>query len=476
MIAGSGIQICDEGTELALLHSYARSIRSRAQWVITRKLSSDGDDSDSDSDGLIICEDSEEEEPGDSAQQSTQALLTPPKAKKAKVEGGEGHDEAHSSVESESGSDDDQPSTSAGQKRKRKARAPSSETPSGEGSVSPPRGDEELEAANALLDLQQSLMASGEVPLGAEESSAAALPSDAPVHGPPTSAGASQLLAPVLIQPLTQPITILVPFGLTLVPTHVALPTPGAVLVVEGTGVSVASTSPTPLPGEEEPSTSSAAGESAASPGPPVHPFYRIPAVNPLDRGVRRFKRERTTEFRIAFSKISHQLARMRSLLSKQTLGSMDLDDLAQVTGELLSYTYHYERASTARESPSVASRILGRRFLVLDAIIVALHVLGEPACGEWWDRIMDAIPDDTPEDPAAYTPSRFTPAAHFHVELMRRLHSALRVLKTGKRLSQAETIAIKRDLFCSPYSPASFRESRWDPWREDDKDFGGTS
>ncbi|KAL8446349.1 hypothetical protein Emed_005086 [Eimeria media] len=463
-------------TAIIFLILICRSVRSRAQWVITRKLSSDGDDSDSDPDGLIICEDPGEEEPGDSAEPAPQVLLTPPKAKKPKVEAGGEHSGAPILVESESESDDDQPSTSAGKKRKRKVRAPPSQTPSDEGSVSPSRSDEELEAANALLDLQQSVAAAGEVPLGAEESSIALPPSDAPVHGPTTSAGASQKLAPIVIQSLTGRIAVLVPFGSKLAPTDLGTPTPGAAPGVQGTGVSVTSTSLATSSDGEEPSTSSAAGESAVSPQGPVHPYYRIPRVDPEHKGVRRFRPELTTEFSMAFSNPFRQLKRMRRLLSEETLSSLELEELAQVTAETLCFAYYYERDSTAAEKPSRAAHILGRRFLVLDAAIAALQVLEEPACGEWWNRVVNVIPDDTPEDPAAYIPALSGPAARFHMDLVKRLHRALQILKTGKRLPPKETIALKRDLFCSPHSPANYRRPVWDGWREDDGRFPGTS
>ncbi|KAL8448289.1 hypothetical protein Emed_003819 [Eimeria media] len=464
-------------TAIIFLILICRSVRSRAHSVIsTRKLSSDGDDSEAESDRLVICEDSDVEDLEDAAQQSPEVPLSPPKAKKAKVEAGGEMVGAPISVEekSESESDDDQPSTSAGKKRKRKAPAPSPETPSDEGTVSPERRDEELEAASALIDLQQSLAIGGEIPL--EDSSAALPPSAAPVHGPTTSAAASQMLVPIVVQHPLQPITILVPFGSTLVPTHVALPTPGAALVVEGTGDSVVSTSPVTSSGGEEPSTSSAAGGSAVPPRPRVHPYYRVPEVNPLHRGVRLFKRELATEYGIAFRNFSAQLKRMRGLLLKERLSPRDLGELAQATLELLAYVYHYERQPTRNKRPSRATHDLGRRFMFLDSAVAALQVLDEPACGEWWDRIMDVIPDDTPEDPSVYKALRRGAGARFHMDLMKRLHAALRTLKSGNRLSEKETIALKRDLFCSPHSPDNFKTPVWDVWRDDDKNFPGTS
>ncbi|KAL8448290.1 hypothetical protein Emed_003820 [Eimeria media] len=455
-----------------------RSIRSRAQsWVITRKLSSDGDDSDAESDRLVICEDSDVEDLEHADQQSPGSPLSPPKAKKAKVEVDES--EAHSSVEeeeSESESDDNEPSTSAGQKRKRKAPAPSPKTPSDEGTMSPPRSDEELEVASALLDLQEALEAAGESPSGAEESPAASPPSAAPVHVPTPSASKAQLSAPTLFQLLLQPVKRPLPSAPpSLAPTQVVKPAPGATVGVEGTGDAVTSTSSAPLPDEEEPSTSAAAGEGAAPPRPRVHPYYRIPTVDPALRGVKRFIPEQTVNYGFANERVCTQLKRIRSILLEETLAPVHLNELAQVTSEVLAYVFFRERVSTKDMSPSVATRNLGRRFMELDHALAALQVLGEPASGEWWERVVSVIPDDT-LSPSGYEPRHGIAAERAHLGLMKRLHRALRILKTGVRLPEKETISLKRELLFSDHIPSNFKHSRWDPFRDDDMDFDETS
>ncbi|KAL8446346.1 hypothetical protein Emed_005083 [Eimeria media] len=452
-----------------------KSVRSRAHsWMITRKLSSDGNLSDSDSDDdVILCEDPEEKGAEDAAEQPLQIPLTPPKAKKPKVEAGDS--EAPILIESDSESDDDQPSTSAGKKRKRKAPAPSPETSSDEGPVSPARSEDELEAANALLDLQQSFLAAGEVSPGAEEPPGPSPPSPAPVHPPPTSAGASQMLAPTLLQLLLQPVKDPQPSAPAPVPTDAVTPTPAATVGVEGTGESAASTSPAPSSDGEEPSTSAAAGESAESPGPLVHPYYRIPRVIPVPQRGMHFKVEKATNYGFAYKQYCSQLNKVRFILAKPSLTDVEMNILGQVAAELLSYLYHYEHTATRNLTFSTAARVVGRRVLILDAIVASLHVLGERASGPWWDTIMQVIPDDSlPE--SEYTPFHSTQAAWFQVNLLKRLHKALRVLKTGHRLSEEETVELKRDLFCSTHSPDNFKQSRWDAWREDDRNHGGAS
>ncbi|KAL8271549.1 hypothetical protein Esti_004584 [Eimeria stiedai] len=558
-------------TAIIFLILVCSSVRSRTHSrVATRKLSTDGDLSDSGSDHLVICEESGEETTDHSNPQSPLAPLKPPDAKKARVEAGEKLGGAQSSFEEKSKSesdDDDQPSTSAGRRRKRRARAAPSETSLDEDPQSPTRSEAELEAASALLALQEALAATGEGTVVARESRAGSPPTHAPIHGPTPSAGASQMSAPTLLQVLLQPIKTSLPFASAVVPTPPSAPSSAATPGGEGTASQMSvpiplklllqpvktslpfasavvpstpsapssaatpggegtasqmsaptllqlllqpvktsspsasavvpstpsapsfaarlgadgtstltstlavSASSVPSSDGEQPSTSSAAGASAAASRLRVHPYYRVPRVDPTHRGVKRFKPELATHPGVAFTNICSQLKRMRRLLVQEALGPLQLGELSQATTELLSSVYHFERTSTREESPSAAARILGRRFLELDVIIAALQLLEVPACGQWWNRIVDVIPDDTLAL-SSYFAAHADVAECFHIDLVKRLHSALRTLKTGARLPEGETIQLKRKLFCSRHSPSNFKVSTWDIWRADDREF----
>ncbi|KAL8430817.1 hypothetical protein ACSSS7_005700 [Eimeria intestinalis] len=446
-------------------------------WVVTRKLSGDGHLSDSGSENLVVCEGSSDEAPGESDPHSAQAPLEPPIPKKAKVEAGGGLSGAQSAVEEEStsGSDDERPSTSAGRKRKRKAGAPFSETVVAGEPESPARSEGELEAASALLSLQHSLAVASEPSMVAGEPSPASVPSDVAVQVPATSVGASQMPAPTLVQLLLRPVKNPLPSASALLPTDPSAPSSAAALSAEGAGAAAASTSSATSSEGQQPSTSFAAGSDASPPERRVHPYYRTPTVDPMHLTVRRFRSDWAADNAFAFTRLCSQLQKMRGHLVRDTLGPTQLDQLAQVTLEVVSYMYHYERASTKSAPPSHAARDVGRRYMELDMIVAALQVLGEPASGDWWDSIMSVIPDDTLAEPM-YAPLHDTAAARFHANLLRRLHAAVRTLKRGVRLSEQETITLKRDLFCSRYSPSNFKTSRWDAWRADDRDFAEDS
>ncbi|KAL8271548.1 hypothetical protein Esti_004583 [Eimeria stiedai] len=354
-------------TAIIFLILVCSSVRSRIHSrVATRKLSTDGDLSDSGSDHLVICEESGEETTDHSNPQSPLAPLKPPDAKKARVEAGEKLGGAQSSFEEKSKSesdDDDQPSTSAGRRRKRRAWAAPSETSLDEDPQSPTRSEAELEAASAVLALQEALAATGEGTVVARESRAGSPPTHAPIHGPATSTGASQMSASILLQVLC---------------TQSYFP-----------------------------------------------------------------------------CRLQHHLCqRLQTRLPPL-------------------------RRWVGREQGLVQVPLLHNRVLTLTTefqrIVAALQVLWEPACRPWWNQVRNVIRDESlPE--TAYVPSRNASPERFHVDLMKRLHRALRILKTGRRLSKEVTIEIKNMIFCCKYPPTPFKHSRWDPWKADDRDFGAAA
>ncbi|KAL8448291.1 hypothetical protein Emed_003821 [Eimeria media] len=459
---------------LLFLISLCRSFSTKQADLLLagRKLAFDDDHEEQ-----TICKSSDEDTLNESDSRSPQTSLS---ASELPGEPSHSGDENDSKSESE----DAQPSTSEGRPRKRRASElhlgfvqskDKQQTPSEEVHESVERSEEEMEAANALLTLHESFGMLSESTAIVQETSWASVGSTAPALSPyvlvpirAASTAASQVTASSLHELLGHPVRVHLPTAPALSSAVASVTAAG----LEGSGVSVGDARTGTLSEEERPSTSSAVETAAACSEPRVHPYYRIPSVNPLYKGVRRFQPERAKSFAFANLKTCVQLNKMRMLLAEDQLLPIQLNELARVTYELLSYVFYYETFSTKRLVPSVASRILGRRYLFLDAAVAALQVLEEPLSQPWWEEIVSAIPDDTAEG-LLYAPARHTPATIFHRDLLKKLHWALRVLKTGTRLSEEETIGLKRKLFCSRFSPSAFKESKWDPWREDDKKAG---
>ncbi|KAL8271550.1 hypothetical protein Esti_004585 [Eimeria stiedai] len=457
-------------------------------FVVRRRLALSGEHPDRE--GQIICEGAEEETCDETNPTPQQTSLSSPKEKKARVEAGAEPSGPSSPVdadESTSESDGDQQPTSEGRRRKRLAsKLPSGPAPgkdehqsaSEEVPESPGRNEEELEVASALLALQESFAAvveprgpASEPTLASAGTSLPLVPTYVLIPILATSTGAAEATASSPLQLFVHPVGVLVPSAPALVSTE-ASPTS---ISVERAGAFAASASSHTSSNDERPSTSSAVVGATACPGPREHPYYRIPTVDPLYRGVRRFNPERAKSFAFANLKTCVQLSRMRSLLAEELLTPPELDELAGLTSEILSYTYHYEHSSTKHLVPSIATQTLGRRYLLLDAVIAALQVLEEPPNELWWQQIVSVIPDDSLQE-SSYARVRYSPSTTFHRDLMKKLHRALQILKTGTRLSKEDTILLKRSLFCNRFSPRSFKDSKWDPWREDDKDAGERS
>ncbi|KAL8445517.1 hypothetical protein Emag_005092 [Eimeria magna] len=365
------------------------------------------------------------------------------------------------------------------------------------------RSMEELEAASALIHLQQTLEAVGEISKRAQ-SHGDSLPSAAtlPPREPSTRTTLAghhkpQIASPLLVQLLLSPSPKPQP------PTSARELTPSAAEVreqfirtrlegIRGRGdhsnagklaasqlVVTSDTSEaarTRVAGAAEgaqPSVSSGIPAPSLEASGGVHPFYRVPSVNPMDQTMRRFSPQKALSAHHAYAKIAWRLPLLRRLLAKASLTSPELSHLAELTACVLAHVRYFENTPTQNIAPFRAVRLLGRRFVTLDAAIAALQALGETASGDWWDTIVGSMPDHTTH---ASRPGGSNELIIFNDNLLKRLADGLRTLKTGVRLSMEETISIKRLLFCSPLSPSYFKGPGWDGWRQDDSDFDGTS
>ncbi|KAL8448292.1 hypothetical protein Emed_003822 [Eimeria media] len=483
-------------TALLFLILICRSVQTRRDsWVLTRRLSNEGDLPHASLDLQSLCEEEEPEELNPTAPRTS---ASPPEAKKARVEagglpGGPSHSVDEDDLTSES--EDVQPSTSEGRPRKRRASELSSgfvliedkhQTPSEEVPESPERSEQEFEVANALLSLQESFGKLTEPPTIVQEPSLASAdpsvpPAPASVVSPTlaSSIGEPQMPASSLIHLplLVQPVQVILPLVIPLVLAEASHAFADPRLDVNHALASTGSASLQAPPLNQEGLSTSSAAIAAAAPcaGPREHPYYRVPRVDPRHRGKRRFEREAASSAAYAFANTYRQLSTMRALLAQEQLSPTQLNELARLTAEILSHIYYHERQPTWLEKPSNSTPILGRRYLLLDSAVAALQVLDEPVAGEWWERIMSVIPDDSLTIPF-HSLARLQRSSPLLVDLMIKLHRALRTLKAGSRLLREETISLKRSLFFSPSAPRNFRNPRWDPWREDDKTNGDRS
>ncbi|KAL8438763.1 hypothetical protein Efla_003055 [Eimeria flavescens] len=221
---------------------------------------------------------------------------------------------------------------------------------------------------------------------------------------------------------------------------------------------------------EEQPSTSSAVSMPADSKPSSGHPFYRTPMVKPADQGVLRFH----SNLQVPTSRFYPLMNEARALLVLPSLSSEQLDQLALVMQQLVSYGYHYERRSMSGERRGRVCQVFARRYFLLDTVLAGLSVLGESASGPWWEAFAGAVSHEADERQGG-SRMKFLPVSR-NRDLANRLGEALEILKAGKRLFAEETVNLKRELLFPPAAPRGFSRRRWDAWRKDDGDYRSTS
>ncbi|KAL8438155.1 hypothetical protein ACSSS7_000390 [Eimeria intestinalis] len=199
------------------------------------------------------------------------------------------------------------------------------------------------------------------------------------------------------------------------------------------------------------------------------HAFSRLPVVPHADPSAYSsiIDRNRSKSKKASSSVQLRVLRKLRTLLARPTLSPSELQQVAEIAGDLISHLT-FEEGGEVPKCPSYAVEKLGYRFLLLDLTVSALQVLGVPRSGTWWNDVISQIGDD-------YTvPFRkwFDELARFNFNLMTRLTTAIRILKDGDRPDRNLVVHLKRCLFCCKQSPIRFLRPGYDPWREDDKKF----
>ncbi|KAL8437698.1 hypothetical protein ACSSS7_000723 [Eimeria intestinalis] len=194
------------------------------------------------------------------------------------------------------------------------------------------------------------------------------------------------------------------------------------------------------------------------------HPYVRIPSKLP---GVV----PRPLNADIIFDRQGMQrhiflLREVREILvNKPVLLREDAHYLVTLVEELANHMYHQMSTEITKVPPYKATYMLGRRFLLYDAIYsasIALEVNWPRQL--WWKTLAEKVPTDVCVD-------EYGRHAHqYYVELLEDMVEALRLFKSGLRPPEEMIISIKRRLFGRDCTLYFFKYKCWDDWREDDK------
>lgn len=156
----------------------------------------------------------------------------------------------------------------------------------------------------------------------------------------------------------------------------------------------------------------------------------------------------------------------IRSLLGKEELSERDANELVAAAERAVCHLFHFHQSPVLKLGASQAAMVLARRYLMLDAVVSIMHVVGPAMVAhQWWPELAAALPT-TLHFGYTHSPYRRTRALE---ELATRLSTAVELLKKCIRPSPQETVELKRELFCKKTSPQCFMGLQWEAWRLDD-------
>lgn len=172
-------------------------------------------------------------------------------------------------------------------------------------------------------------------------------------------------------------------------------------------------------------------------------------------------------------------LLNIRTILKKAVMSTRDVDILKSAVENIAAYVFHHMQASVEGRTPSRAVRRLAHTLLMLDAMFAACEAVGPKAHRErWWPTLMQKIETRfSASSSSLVTFAAFSDAASdaaktalLNNELAKNINLAINTYKAGVRPPADVLVPLKRQIFCG--SIAAFMIARWEPWRQDDRDW----
>ncbi|KAL8437699.1 hypothetical protein ACSSS7_000724 [Eimeria intestinalis] len=194
------------------------------------------------------------------------------------------------------------------------------------------------------------------------------------------------------------------------------------------------------------------------------HPYVRIPVLVPgvVPRPLNVDKIFETSGPR----RHCYLLREVREIfVNKPLIVQHDAAYLVHLAEQLANHLFNRMSTDVGHQPAFMAVNLLGRRFMVYDALysISAALDVNWPL-ESWWRILAEKVPSEV--DISGYFSNTHT----FYIPLIEDLTKALRLFKSGLRPSEELLISIKRRLFCDKLTTYYMKERSWDAWREDDK------
>ncbi|CDJ66135.1 hypothetical protein, conserved [Eimeria necatrix] len=194
------------------------------------------------------------------------------------------------------------------------------------------------------------------------------------------------------------------------------------------------------------------------------HPFVRLPLLEP--GAADDLPDLRALNLRGRCPLLAHSLKIVRSFLMKPILNKVEVVELLKCEATMLRQAARLITLSVEHLSPSAAVEILGRRFLVFQALHSVAKLLGSHVANNAWYKSVFAL---LPSNYGKRLGQNIARWSQRYVILSKDLISAMELYRMGDEPSAEEIIDLKRRLLCLPDSPSGFRRVAWSVWRVDD-------
>ena len=199
------------------------------------------------------------------------------------------------------------------------------------------------------------------------------------------------------------------------------------------------------------------------------HAYYRLPTVQP-GPPLNPFDAPRALAKFAAAQSLPCILLGIRQLLIKRELTGGDAETLMLLAYDLVAYASNWLAREFSGSSTGELVEYVARQFLVADHLVSICELLGpEMNTSQWWGPFMNEV----------LKPPRIRPMPKAENEywafFIDRVLAALDVYRAGRRAPPKEVVEIKRQIFCDPQTPRTFRRGIWNNWREDDEDSQGS-
>ena len=208
------------------------------------------------------------------------------------------------------------------------------------------------------------------------------------------------------------------------------------------------------------------------SPNYKNHPFYRLPHPHPVGSPLS-FEGLFPFSLDLKAAMVSYTLARnlshLRYIFAKKCIRDRDVKLLKSIARELLCYASVWSvDAFASKKKAGAVAELVARQFLVLDALWCIGEALRSPVSGQrWWNDLMQKV-----QLPKKWLDSPFRPGRPGLRPFLHRMVRAIEQYRAGVCPPPQNVVGIKQTIFRYPCINVEFRNARWNPWREDDKNW----